>query len=185
MLSGKQVMIVAEEGFEDLELIEPLRAMKDMNARVTIFGSTPKYYDSRWQVSLIRPDASPLEISARELDAIIIPGGNAPDTMRSNQAMLQLLQEANHEGKIIAAISRGPLLLISANLVHGRHLTSWPSIAMDLVNAGATWINSPVVRDLNLITSRKPADIPKFNKELIHALARSELGKYTARQTLN
>jgi protease I len=173
MLSGKQVMIIAEEGFEDLELSESLRAMKDMNARVTIFGSNPKYYDKRWQVSIIKPDASPIEISAGDFDAIIIPGGNTPDTIRSNQAILQLLQDANREGKIIAAISRGPLLLVSANLVQGRHVTSWPSIAMDLVNAGATWINSPVVRDLNLITSRKPADIPKFIKEVIRALARN------------
>jgi protease I len=183
MLSGKRVMIIAEEGFEDLELSESLRAMKDMNARVIIFGST--YYDSRWQVSIIKPDTNPIKITSGDLDAIIIPGGNAPDTLRSNQAILQLLRDANREGKIIAAISHGPLLLISANLVKGRHVTSWPSIATDLENAGATWINSPVVRDLNLITSRKPADIPKFNKEVIHALARNPSRIGAVKQYLN
>jgi len=172
MLCGKRVVILAEEGFEDLELYESLRAMRDMNARITIIGSIPKYYDNRWPVTMIKIDLNNLQLTAQDFDAIIIPGGNTPEKLRSCQGILKLLQDADRKNKIIAAISRGPLLLIDAKLVNGRHLTSWPSIAMDLVNAGATWINSPVVRDKNLITSRKPVDIPKFNKEIIHTLAR-------------
>ncbi|NWF77776.1 MAG: type 1 glutamine amidotransferase, partial [Chloroflexi bacterium] len=115
-------------------------------------------------------DTTADKVKVDEFDAIIVPGGYAPDKMRLHQPMVDLIREAHNEGKIIAAVCHGPQLLISADIVRGRRMTSWPSVAVDLKNAGATWIDEPVVRDGNIITSRKPADLPKFNKVIIKAL---------------
>mgnify|MGYP001103953984 CR=1 FL=1 len=104
------------------------------------------------------------------LTALVIPGGYAPDKMRLHQSMADLVKGAHDLGKIVAAICHGPQLLISAEVVEGRRVTSWPSIAIDLTNAGAAWVDEPVVQDRNLITAGKPADLPRFNKAVIDAL---------------
>ena len=171
MLSGKRIAILAEEGFEDAELIEPLRAMKDVYARVVVVGSGSKtsYKGKRGSVT-VKVDTTADKLNARDLDAIIIPGGYAPDKMRLYQPMIDLVREAADSGRVVGAICHGPQLMISADIVRGRRVTSWPSVAVDLRNAGAEWVDEPVVRDGNLITSRKPADIPKFNKAIIEAL---------------
>jgi len=109
-------------------------------------------------------------VRAEDFDGIIVPGGYAPDKMRLHQSMVDLIRKASDGGKLIAAICHGPQLLISADIVRGRRVTSWPSIAVDLKNAGAEWANTPVVQDGNLITARKPADLPRFNKAIIQAL---------------
>ena len=171
MLEGRRVIILAEEGFEDSELMEPLRAMKDAGARVLIVGSgSKKSYKGKRGTAMITADTTADKVKADEFDAVIIPGGYAPDKMRLHQSMIDLVRKAHDEGKIIAAVCHGPQLLISADIVKGRRLTSWPSVAVDLKNAGATWVDEPVVRDGNIITSRKPADLPKFNKAIIEAL---------------
>jgi protease I len=171
MLSGKRVAILAEENFEDSELIEPIRALKDAGAKVLIVGSGSRetYKGKRGSVT-ITVDAVADNVKAEDFDAIIVPGGYAPDKMRLHQPMIDLVRKANDLGKVIAAICHGPQLLISAEIVRGRHITSWPSVAVDLRNAGADWIDAPVVQDRNLITSRKPADLPRFNKAIIDAL---------------
>ena len=171
MLDGKRVAILAEEDFEDSELIEPLRAMKDAGVRVVIVGSGSKesYHGKRGK-AIIKADITADKISAENFDAIIIPGGYAPDKMRLHQPMIDLARKAYNSGKVVAAICHGPQLLISADIVRGRRVTSWPSVAIDLRNAGANWVDEPVVQDGNLITSRKPADIPRFNKAIIKAL---------------
>ena len=171
MLSGKRIAILAEEGFEDSELIEPLRAMKDAGAQVVIVGtgSRESYRGKRGNV-VINVDAKADDINAEDFDAIIIPGGYAPDKMRLHESMVDLVKKAFDSGKIVAAICHGPQLLISADLLRGRRVTSWPSIAVDLKNAGAEWVNEPVVLDGNLITSRKPSDLPRFNKAITEAL---------------
>lgn len=172
MLDGKRIAILVEEGFEDSELIEPLRAMKDANARVVIVGSGSKdsYNGKRGSVT-VKADTTADKVEAKSFDAIIVPGGYAPDKMRLYQPMIDLVKEAYDSGKVVGAICHGPQLLISADVLRGRQVTSWPSVAVDLRNAGATWVNQPVVQDGNLITARKPADIPKFNKAIIEALA--------------
>jgi protease I len=171
MLAGKRVAILAEDDFEDPELMEPLRAMKDAGARVLIVGSGSKesYKGKRGSAS-VRVDTTADKVKAGDFDVIIIPGGYAPDKMRLHPPMVDLVREAHEQGKIIAAVCHGPQLLISAGIVKGHRLTSWPSLAVDLRNAGATWVDEPVVRDDNIITSRKPADLPKFNKAIIKAL---------------
>jgi len=171
MLGGNRVAVLIEEGFEDSELAEPIKALKDAGAKVVVVGSGSQenYLGKRKKIQ-IKPNANADEVHATNFDAVIIPGGNAPDKMRLHPSMIDLVREAFDTGKIIAAICHGPQLLISADVVRGRRVTSWPSVAVDLRNAGAEWVNEPVVRDGNLITSRKPVDIPKFNKAIIDAL---------------
>lgn len=171
MLEGKRIAILAEDNFEDSELVEPLRAMKDVGARVMIVGSGSKksYKGKRGSVE-VTIDTSADKVEASQFDAIIIPGGYAPDKMRLHQSMVDLVRNAYAEGKIIAAVCHGPQLLISADIVKRHRVTSWPSVAVDLKNAGAIWVNEPVVKDDNIITARKPADLPKFNKAIIEAL---------------
>jgi protease I len=171
MLEGKLIAILAEEDFEDSELMEPLRAMKDAGASVLIVGSgSKKSYRGKRGSAEVTVNATADKVEASQFDAVIVPGGYAPDKMRLHQPMIDLVRKAHAEGKIIAAVCHGPQLLISADIVRGRRLTSWPSVAVDLKNAGAIWVDEPMVRDGNVITSRKPADLPKFNKAVIEAL---------------
>jgi protease I len=170
-LKGKRIAILAEQDFEDAELIEPLRAMKETGAQVFIIGSgtSTAYKGKRGKVS-VKVDFTADKVKAEDFDAIIIPGGYAPDKMRLHQPMIDLVKQAYEQGKVIAAICHGPQLLISADVVKGRRVTSWLSIVVDLKNAGAIWSDEAVVRDGNLITSRKPADLPLFNAAIIQAL---------------
>jgi protease I len=171
MLEGKRIAILAEEGFEDLELIEPLRALKNASARVVIVGSgSHETYLGKRGKAKIRVDTSADKVNGQDYDAVVIPGGYAPDRMRLHQPMIDLVKKAYNSGKVVAAICHGPQLLISAGIVKGRRVTSWPSVAVDLKNAGAKWVDEPVVQDGNLITARKPADLPRFNKAIIDAL---------------
>jgi protease I len=171
MLEDKRIAILAEEDFEDSELIEPLRAMKDAGANLLIVGSgSKKRYRGKKGLAEVTVDTSADRVEASQFDAIIVPGGYAPDKMRLHQPMIDLIRNAYAEGKIIAAVCHGPQLLISADIVKGRRVTSWPSVAVDLKNAGAIWVDEPMVRYGNIITSRKPADPPKFNKAIIDAL---------------
>jgi protease I len=183
MLEGKRIVILIEDGFEDLELIEPMRAMKAAGARVIVVGTNPaKSYRSKSGKRTITADVAADSVKAENLDAIIIPGGYAPDRMRLHQSMIDLLRKAYAAGKVIAAICHGPQLLISADIVRGRQMTSWPSIAVDLRNAGADWIDEPVVQDGNIITSRKPADIPMFDKAIIDAIAANSQSSGSTKQ---
>jgi len=171
LLDGKRVAILAEEGFEDSELVEPMRAMKSAGARVLVVGSgSQETYRGKRGSATIRVDTTADKVSAEDFDAVIVPGGHAPDKMRLYQPMVDLVRKAYDLGKVIAAICHGPQLLISAEIVSGRRVTSWRSVAVDLGNAGADWVDASVVRDGNLITSRKPSDLPRFNKAIIEAL---------------
>ena len=171
MLAGKRIAIMVEADFEDSELAEPLKAMRDGGARVVIVGSgsRPSYKGKHGTVT-VAADNTADKVSAGDFDAVIVPGGYAPDKMRLHPPMVDLVKKAHDTGKIVAAICHGPQLLISAGIVRGRRMTSWPSVAVDLENAGATWVDEPVVRDGNIITSRRPVDLPKFNKAIIEAL---------------
>ena len=170
MLNGKRIAILVEGDFEDSELIEPMRALKDAGARVLIVGSgSQETYRGKRGGATAKVDATADKVKAEDFDAVIVPGGYAPDKMRLHQPMIALVRKAHDLGKVVAAICHGPQLLISAEIVRGYRVTSWPSIAVDLRNAGANWVDAPVVQDGNLITSRKPADLPRFNKAIIEA----------------
>jgi protease I len=171
MLDGTRIAILVEQDFEDAELTEPLRAMKAAGARVMVVGSgSQKSYKGKRGVAEVKVDADADQVRADYFDAVIIPGGYAPDKMRLHKPMIDLVRKAHDSGRLVAAICHGPQLLISAGVVRGRRVTSWPSIAIDLENAGALWFDEAVIRDGNLITSRQPADIPEFNAAIIEAL---------------
>ncbi len=170
-LKGKIVAVLAEQDFEDSELTEPLKEMKKAGAQVFVIGSGSQMsYKGKRGKATIKVDIDADKVRAEDFDAIIIPGGYAPDKMRLHQPMIDLVKRVHDLGRVVAAICHGPQLLISADVVRGRRVTSWPSVAIDLKNAGAKWVDEPVVRDRNLITSRKPSDIPMFNRAIIQAL---------------
>ena len=171
MLDGQGIAILVEDGFEDSELTVPLKYMKATGARVTVVGTdSAKSYRSKSGKKTVTAEVAADSVKLDDLEAIIIPGGYAPDRMRLHQSMIDLVRKAHDLGKVIAAVCHGPQLLISADIVRGRRLTSWPSIAVDLKNAGADWVDDAVVQDGNIITSRRPADIPMFNKRVIEAI---------------
>ncbi len=171
MLAGKRIAILVEKDFEEAELVEPMRALQDSGARVVIVGSRSKEsYKGKKGTAEVTAETTADKVKVEDFDAVVVPGGYAPDKMRLHQPMIDLVRKAYEQGKVIAAVCHGPQLLISADIVRGHRVTSWPSVAVDLKNAGATWVDEPVVRDGNIITSRKPADLPKFNKTIIEAL---------------
>src|SRR4030042_7156235 len=170
-LKGKRIAILAEQDFEDSELTEPLKAMKEAVAQVFIVGSgSQTSYKGKRGKATIKVDIDADKVRAEDFDAIIIPGGYAPDKMRLHQPMVDLVRKAHDLGKVVAAVCHGPQLLISAGIVIGRRLSSWPSVAIDLKNAGANWVDEPLVKDGNIIPSRRPSDLPLFNRAIIQAL---------------
>lgn len=173
MLSGNRVAILVEEGFEDSELTEPMRALKDAGVKVVVVGTgSQEAYHGKRDKAVVKENENVVDVKPDDFDAVVIPGGYAPDRMRLCRPMVDLVREMHYSGKIVAAICHGPQMLISADIVRGKQVTSWESIAVDLENAGAKWIDQAVVQDGNIITSRKPADIPRFNKTIIETLER-------------
>jgi protease I len=171
-LSGKRVALLVEDEFEDRELVEPLGTLRAAGATVTIVGpSRAAQYRGR-RDAVITADIAAGAAAMKDFDALVIPGGHAPDKMRMRHAMVDLARDAVTDGKLVAAICHGPQLLISANVLRGRTLTCWPSIAIDVKNAGGLYVDKPVVEDGNLITSRKPDDVPMFTEAIIRALSR-------------
>ena len=173
MLSGKRVAMLVEEGFEDRELTGPLDALRDAGATVTIVGPTAgtEFRGKRGQ-AVVTSDVAAGAVRITDFDALVIPGGYAPDKMRMRHAMVDLARDAMDAGKPVAAICHGPQLLISADALRGRTLTCWPSIAVDVKNAGGLYVDKPVVEDGPLITSRKPDDVPMFSEAIIRALSK-------------
>ncbi len=152
MLDGKRIALLVEEDFEDSELIVPMWGMKNAGAKVLIIGSGSKaIYQGKRGTVAIRVDTTADKVKAEDLDAIIIPGGHAPARMRKYKSMVDLVKKADELGKIIAAVCHGPQLLIAAGIVKGRRLTSWPSGAAELKDAGAEWVDEAVVCNGNLI----------------------------------
>ena len=174
-LQGKRVAILVEDGFEDRELTGPLEALREAGATVTLVGPTAgAEFKGKRGLATVKADVAAGAARMKDFDALVIPGGYAPDKMRMRHAMVDLTREAMEAGKPVAAICHGPQLLISANAIRGRTLTCWPSIAIDVKNAGGLYVDKPVVEDGNLITSRKPDDVPVFSEAIIRALARAD-----------
>jgi len=173
-LAGKHVAMLVEDEFEDRELTGPLEALRSAGALVTIVGPVKgSSYRGKRGEATVTSDLAAGEAKMRDFDALVIPGGHAPDKMRLRHAMVDLARDAMEAGKPVAAICHGPQLLISAKVLRGRTLTCWPSIAIDVMNAGGLYVDKPVVEDANLITSRKPDDVPVFSEAIIRALTGS------------
>ena len=174
-LQGKRVAILAENNYEDLELWYPLYRLREAGAEVFVVGTgTAETYTSKHGYP-VKVDAEAVTVDAGQFDLIVIPGGYAPDLMRRSQAMVNLVRDANEQGKLIAAICHAGWMLCSANVIRGRTVTGFKSIKDDMVNAGGQYVDEEVVRDGNLITSRTPADLPAFLREIIGALRESRV----------
>jgi protease I len=170
-LSGKKVAILVADGFEQVELLEPRKALDEAGAQTFVVSPAQeqvKGWDhDHWGQTL--PVDRPLAgARASDYDALLLPGGVInPDKLRIVPEAVQFVREFAEQGKPIAAICHGPWILINAGLVKGRRVTSWPSLREDLRNAGADWTDETVVTDGGLVTSRKPDDIPAFNAKMI------------------
>jgi protease I len=172
-LSGKRIAILVEDGFEDVELTGPLDALRSAGANVAIVGPSARteYRGKRGQAA-VTSDLAAGSARMQDFDALVVPGGHAPDKMRMRHAMVDLVRDAMNAQKPVAAICHGPQVLISADVLRGRTVTCWPSIAVDVKNAGGLYVDKPVVEDGNLITSRKPDDVPMFSAAIIKALSK-------------
>ncbi len=168
-LAEKRIAVLAEQLYEDLELWYPVLRFREEGAVVEIVGAGRDSYPSKHGYP-VHPTASIDRVKAADFDAVIIPGGYAPDHMRRHPAMVSLVREAFEQGKIVAAICHGGWLLASANILRGRKVTGFFAIRDDLVNAGAEYQDQEVVRDGNLITSRVPNDLPAFCRTILAAL---------------
>jgi protease I len=169
-LKGKRVAILAEDLYEDLELWYPLLRFKEEGAEVMVLGSGDAREHHSKHGYPVAVDQAIQEADVEQFDAVVIPGGYAPDRMRRHPAMVNFVRVMAHHGKIVAAICHGGWMLASAEVVAGKNLTCFFSIKDDLVHAGATYQDAEVVVDGNLITSRQPADLPAFLDAIIAAL---------------
>ena len=171
----KRVLILAADGFEQSELMDPKAALEAAGFETVVAsskaGEIKGWKDKNWGES-VPVDALIADMNASDFDALLLPGGQMnPDILRMDEAAVDLVEDFNDAGKPIAAICHGPWMLVEADIVEGRTITSWPSVRTDLTNAGANVVDQEVAIDGNLITSRMPADIPAFSKALIDALA--------------
>ncbi len=166
----QKVIILAENGFEDRELIYPYYRLQEAGYDVKVVAPKPKEtYRGEYGLS-IKSDFSPNEINVDDYAAVIIPGGRAPDRMRTNKGLVELAKAAFQKGKVLAAICHGAQLLIEADVLKGKRATCYVAVATDLKNAGGIYEDSPVVLDGKLVTSRFPADLPQFCKAIIKLL---------------
>lgn len=173
-LAQARVLMIATDGFEQSELFEPRKALLDAGAQVTLASlkTDPITGEKGGEKGeSITPDATVDQVNPAEYDALVLPGGvGNPDKLRMNERVVGIVKAFFDADKIVAAICHAPWLLIEAHVVEGRRATSWPSVRTDLANAGASVLDEEVVIDGKLITSRKPDDIPAFNRAVIEAL---------------
>jgi protease I len=174
-LQGTRVAILVTDGFEQVELLEPRKALDDAGATTMVVSPKDSkvkgWNHTEWGQEV--PVDIPLKSAkAEDFDALLLPGGVInPDKLRMIPEAVQFVKGFIDGGKPVAAICHGPWTLVEAGAVLGRAVTSWPSLKTDLKNAGANWVDKEVVRDRKLVTSRKPDDIPAFNREMIQMLA--------------
>jgi protease I len=173
-LNGKRIIVLAEDRYQVLELWYPLIRLREAGAKTVVVGPKEKHVYKSGHGYEVTTDMSVDEIRVEDCDAVIVPGGYAPDLMRRNQAMVNLVREAYHQGKVVAAICHAGWMLASADIVRGKRLTSYFSIKDDMINAGADWVDEAVVRDGQLITSRSPDDLPLFCQQILLALSEQQ-----------
>ena len=174
-LDGVKVAILATDGFEQSELFEPKKALENAGAEVKIVSLKPgqiKGWDENDWGDKIAVDLTVDEANAEDFDALQLPGGVMnPDKLRMNEKAVAFVKAFFDAGKPVGAICHAPWTLIEADVVRGKTLTSWASLQTDLGNAGAEWVDEEVVTDNGLVTSRKPDDLPAFNKKIIEEFA--------------
>ena len=174
-LRGKRVAIIAADMVEQVELVEPRKALEAAGAKTELLSIKPgaiqgfNHFDKADEHKV---DKLVEEADASDYDALLIPGGvGNPDQLRADENVVQFTRDFFEQGKPVAAICHGPWVLVEAGAVKGRKLTSWPSLQTDIRNAGGSWVDDEVVVDGGLVTSRKPDDIPAFNSKMVEEFA--------------
>ena len=174
-LQGKHIAIIATDMVEQVELVEPRKALENAGAKTELLSIKPgkiqgfNHFDKADEHEV---DKLVEEADASDYEALLIPGGvGNPDQLRADENVVQFARDFFEEGKPVAAICHGPWVLVEAGVVKGRKLTSWPSLQTDIRNAGGNWVDEEVVVDQGLVTSRKPDDIPAFNDKMIEEFA--------------
>lgn len=170
-LKGLKVAILATDGFEQVELLEPRKALDQAGAQTTVIspklGKIRAWRSTEW-VEPVKVDQALDSADPQDYDALLLPGGVMnPDKLRMEPKAVQFVKAFFQENRPVAAICHGPWILVEADVVRGRRVASWPSIKTDLRNAGAEWCDEEAVTDRNLVSSRKPDDIPAFNRAMI------------------
>lgn len=180
-VKGKRVAILTENGFEEVELTSPMKALKEAGAEVHIISPQKEkvkaWNHDHWTMEL-PVDKQLGDASPEDYDMLVLPGGVLnPDKLRLDKECIEFAQHFLEQGKPLAAICHGPQLLIETGMLEGRTMTSYPSVRTDLVNAGVIWLDKEVVVDNGLVTSRSPEDLEAFNKKMIEELGE---GKHAA-----
>lgn len=177
-IEGKKVAVLATDGFEQSELMDPKRALEEAGAVTTVVSLQPGeirgWHKNDWGET-IKVDMVVAEADPEEFDALLLPGGVMnPDKLRVDDDAVEFVASFVEGSKPVGAICHGPWLLVEAGVVEDRTVTSWPSLRTDIENAGGTWVDEEVVVDNGLVTSRKPDDIPAFSKKLIEEIAEGQ-----------
>jgi protease I len=178
-LNGKKVAILVADGFEQVEMTKPREALENAGAQVDLISPAKgkvQGFEKDEPGEKFEVDVPLSQAKAEDYDALLLPGGVAnPDKLRIEPKAVAFIRGFSESGKPIAAICHGPWPLIEVDAVRGRKMTSWPSLKTDLRNAGANWVDQEVVSDRGLVTSRKPDDIPAFNKKMIEAFRQGKV----------
>lgn len=173
-LTGKSIALLATDGFEDSELMKPLQAVKETGATVVVVSNDKDSIEGK-NGTKVDVDVNVEDVDAADFDGLLLPGGvGNPDVMRTVPEAVDFVRDFFELQKPVAAICHAPWLLIEADVVQDRKLTSWPSLKTDLQNAGAHWVDEEVVTDQGLVTSRNPDDIPAFIEKAIEEFAEGE-----------
>lgn len=172
-LRNKRIAMLVENNYQEMEVWAPIFRLQEAGANVTIVGPKAQEYRSKLGYP-VTADIAAADAATMKFDAVIVPGGYAPDLMRTNEHMVGLVRNHARSGAIVAAICHGSWMLASANVIRGKKVTGAAQIRDDLANAGATFVDQDAVRDGNLITSRKPADIPAFCAAIVSALSEKQ-----------
>lgn len=172
-LQGRRVAVLVADGFEDLEFWVPVMRLQEEGATVVILGERAGQRYRGKNGLEAQADASYEETTPDQWDALVVPGGWAPDKLRRSEAVKRLVRELNARGRVIGLICHAGLVAISAGIVRGQRAVGSLGIKDDLINAGAQWVDEPAFRDGNLVWGRVVADIPAFCRELVRAIAAS------------
>jgi protease I len=169
-LTGKRAAILVEQQYQEMEVWYPLYRLREAGCKVTVVGpEAGQTYPSKLGYPA-KSDKAAREVKADDFDVVVVPGGFAPDFIRRSEAMVRLVSDMAEQGKVVAAICHGPWVLCSTQALKGRKATCFFAIKDDVINAGAKYSDAEVVRDGNLITSRKPDDLPAFVQAIIQAV---------------
>ena len=180
-LQGKRAAVLVEQMYQEMEVWYPVYRLREAGCKVTLVGpEAGATYPSKLGYP-VKSDKAARDVSANDFDLLVIPGGYSPDYMRRCESMIRLVSTMAEQGKPVAAICHGPWLLCSTQALKGRKATCFFAIKDDLINAGATYIDAEVIRDGNLITSRKPDDLPAFMQAIIQAARESKPAVVAAR----